>query len=298
MEMLPETSAIEGSKETKAAKHFICPNVFSTVSLSPAITERSPIASTTSISGNAQENDNVDRLREEFEVKEKLAQTQMEEIKAKSRKMIALLQSEVAGVNSKRAADKEGFENEIGDLRNKLTKAESVEKELSSLKEEQAILLENSQQKDEELQQVKEKLQAKLENISSHKHSAARTSKSQMLSSLSSLQHAQSPMQSVSTVPMVALEEAPYGHPDSQMLMSSADLMGDDQFPSSLEQSLISMDPAPLGSPLQSYPLSCAGSFEGVHPGLHIAPQSTPPQCSLSMLAVSRLSHNSQVRIY
>lgn len=194
--------------------------------------------------------------------------------------MIAILQSELADANSKRASEKEGFEAEVSSLKEQLNEAkclnEELKAELASIMAERAALLESTQQKEGELQQLREELQASLDRpMFSRQHSAAIPMSGDMLGSLSSFQHAQSPMQSVSTVPMVALEEGLYGHHDSQALMSLADLIGDDRL-SSLEQSIISMDPAPLGSPLQSFPLSpCGGSL--VHP----------------MLAVSRLSHHS-----
>lgn len=219
------------------------------------------------------------KLKEEFEAKEKLAQSQM----AKSRKIIALLQSELADVNSKKASERAVLETEVSSLKEKFGEAqrlkEALEEELTDL---EAEMLRSAQQKDAELQQVKEELQAALERLSSR---PPIPKSGDVLGSLSSFHHMRSPMQSVSTVPMVALEEGLYEHHDSQALMSSADFIGDDQFPSSIEQSLISMDPAPLGSPLQSCPLSVDGSLLDMK---QIAPQST-----LSMLAVSRLSHHS-----
>lgn len=230
---------------------------------------------------------NENELRKEFEAKEKLAQIQNDEIKAKSRKMIALLQSQLTDVNSKKAAEKKEFEAEVGDLKEELERSRHInaelKEELANLREERNALLERIQQMEEELQQTKEEL-AMCSSRDVDRRSVTSIAKSAVLGSLSSLHQMQSPLQSVSTVPMAAQEEEPFGHIESQIFMS-----GDDLSP---EQSVISMDPAPLGSPLQSGLLSDGGSFLGAN-FKQVAPQSTPPQCSLSMLAMSRLSHHS-----
>ena len=204
--------------------------------------------------------------------------------------MIALLQSQLTDVNSKKAAEKKEFEVEVSDLKEELERSRHVntelEKELASLQEERNSLLERLQKMEEELQQTKEELAMWLSR-DVDQHSIA---KSAALGSLSSLHQIQSPLQSVSTVPMAAQEEEPFGHVESQIFMSGDDLQSNGLS----EQSVISMDPAPLGSPLQSGLLSDGGSFLGAN-FKQIAPQSTPPQCSLPMLAMSRLSHHSSV---
>lgn len=231
--------------------------------------------------------DDESELRKEFEAKEKLAQIANEEIKAKSRKMVALLQSQLTDVNSKKAAEKKEFETEVSDLKEELERSQHVnaelEEELANLREERNSLLERLQQMEEELQRTRDEL-AMFSSRDVDRRSV--TAKSAVLGSLSS----QSPLQSVSTVPMAAQEEEPFGHIESQIFMSGDDLLQSNVSP---DQSVISMDPAPLGSPLlQSGLLSEAGSFLGMN-FKQVAPQSTPPQCSLSMLAMSRLSHHS-----
>ncbi len=222
----------------------------------------------------------LDKLREEYEAREQKSQSQIDDIKTKSRKKIALLQSQLTDTTNKINTEKETFEAEISELKKQLEEAHNINTEQS---QELAALSEKIRQMEEELQQVKEELKLS-------QHHSATPLKSEILQSIQSSYHEQSPMQSMqSTIPLIAMEEVLDDQPDSQVLLSgSADLgMGD--FPTSLEQSLISMDPAPLGSPLQSSLHSHNGSLR------HIAPQSSPPQCSISMLAMSRLSHHSSV---
>lgn len=207
----------------------------------------------------------VEAAANEQSAKAEEAKEKLKSQVAKSRKMIAILQSELADASSKRASEKEAFEEEVSRLKEQLCLNEELKAELANLMAERDALLDSAQQKEGELQQLREELQASLNRpISSHRHSAIPMS-GEMLGSLSSFRPVQSP-----------LEEGFYGHHDSQALMSSADLIGDDQL-SSLEQSIISMDPAPLGSPLQSFPISPCGGGSLIHP----------------MLAVSRLSHHS-----
>jgi hypothetical protein len=248
--------------------------------------EASPPASSTSVAKDRDDHAaeiERDRLSAEAaEAKEKLKLAQSQAVK--SRKMVALLQSQLTDANSKRASEKEGLEAEVSELKEQLAKAqrlkEELEVELADLKAERAELLKSTQA---ELEQLRGELEGGLQRVpSAHQQRSGFTpipKSGDMLGSLSSFQHAQSPMQSVSTVPMAALEEGLCGHHASQILMSSSGLIGDDDQLSSLEeQSIISMDPAPLGSPLQPFPLSPdAGSLAGMHP----------------MLAVSRLSHHS-----
>lgn len=227
----------------------------------------------------------IEELRRECEAKENKALSQI----AKSRKMVALLQSQLEDAKGKQAAEKERFESEISHLNEQLGKAQTLSDELdeerASLKEEKAALLEIIQQKEEELQQVKEDVRANAEVDSLLQYS---TLKHELLHSPSpSQQLQQSPMQSMSTIPLRALEEVLDVQSDSQLLTSgSVDMERSNVFLSSLEQSVVSMDPAPVGSPLQSQLLSGGGSFVGVRPG-----QSSPPQYGL--LAMSRLSHHS-----
>ena len=206
--------------------------------------------------------------------------------------MVALLQSELADASSKRTSEKEKLEAEVSELKERIGAAahlsEEFQAELGDLKAGKATLQECVEQKEEELQQLREELRAILERPTSRQHhSAANTTPTpggDMLGSLSSFRHPQSPMQSVSTVPMAALEESLYGgHHESQVLVSSGDLIGGDDQLSTMEHSIISMDPAPLGSPLQSCTQisPSGGSLIGMHP----------------MLAVSRLSHHSTMTV-
>ena len=229
----------------------------------------------------------LDKLREEYEAKEKISQSQIEEIKTKSRKKLALLQSQLTETNNKFTTEKKSFDAELNELMKQLEKLHGLNhqqgQELTSCNEENTNLQEKIRQLEEELQQVKEELRL------SQQHSVTPNLKSDTMHSIHS--HGQSPMQSMSMIPLIALEEVLDDQPDSQVLMSgSADLgMGETSeiFPASLEQSAISMDPAPLGSPLQSPLHSGSESLR------QVAPQSSPPQCSISVLAMSRLSHHS-----
>lgn len=212
----------------------------------------------------------IEEMRREHEAK---AQNQVDEIKAKSRQMIALLQSQLADAKQQ-VAEKERLEAELGGTNKQLLEAklicDELNKNVSSLREENSALLETLQQREEEL---KSTVETQLLPVSSVTFSPA-----------------QSPMQSVSTVPLVAMDEV---MDDSQILIAG-DSAVDERSNVSLEKSFVSMDPAPLGSPLQQSGLiSGEGSFVGVRPSSNFRHQSSPPHYSLSMLAVSRLSHHS-----
>lgn len=207
---------------------------------------------------------------EEMRRDEGKAQNQVDEIKAKSRRMIALLQSQLADAKQQ-VAEKERLEAELRGTNEQLLErkliCDELNKNVSSLKEENSALLETLQQREEST------VENQLLPVSSVTFSPA-----------------QSPMQSVSTVPLVAMDEV---MDDSQILIAG-DSAVDERSNVSLEKSFVSMDPAPLGSPLQQSGLiSGEGSFVGVRPSSNFRHQSSPPHYSLSMLAVSRLSHHS-----
>ena len=240
----------------------------------------------------------MEELKRECEAKERKAHQQMEDIKTKSRKMVALLQSQLADANSKVVSEKERLEAMLEELREQLSQEKNLndelKEEIASLKDEVAKLLESLRQKELELEQAREKLQADAETISSlqqqqqEQHLKTPFLRPGTLSTSPSEHPAmQSPMESLSTIPLRALEE--------EITDSSIDITKSKVFPLSVEQSEVSMmDPAPLGSPLQSQILlSGAGSFLEAPQSTPPLQSSPPPQCSLSMLAMSRLSHHS-----
>lgn len=207
--------------------------------------------------------------------------------------MVALLQSQLTDANSKAASTREKLEAEVTKLREELGQEKDRNEELlqalAALRDEVANLEESLRQKGEELEEAREELRA----IVSSQQEEMSFLRSQMLSE----RPAMSPMQSLSTIPLRALEE------EGGAAESSEDIEKSHVFPLSLEQSEISVDPVPLGSPLRSQVLSSAGSYMGApRSSPPLQPSSSPPaQCSLSMLAMSRLSHHSsslpQVRV-
>lgn len=209
----------------------------------------------------------IEEMRREHEAN---AQNQVDEIKAKSHQMIALLQSQLADAKQQ-VAEKERLEAELGGTNKQLLETKLLCDELNKkLREENSALLETLQQREEEL---KSTVETQLLPVTSVTFSPA-----------------QSPMHSVSTVPLVAMDEV---MDDSQILIAGDSAM-DERSNVSLEKSFVSMDPAPLGSPLQQSGLiSGEGSFVGMRPSSNFRHQSSPPHYSLSMLAVSRLSHHS-----
>lgn len=249
--------------------------------------EASPTASKTPLLQDPGASD-MEELKREYEAREQKALGQVEEIKTKSRKMVALLQSQLKEATGKLTSERGRLETEIAELKEQLTQERDVSKNLketvNSLKDEMAALLESIRQKEEEIEQLKQQLREHKEMLSSQKQCGTPSPlRSGLLTATE--QPVQSPMQSMSTIPLVALEEvlSPQSHmEDSQLLVSSSADMGRSNafLPLSLEQSQISMDPAPLGSPLGQQ--------------LPNGGQATPPpQCTLSMLAMSRLSHHS-----
>lgn len=250
----------------------------------------SPTTSQVSLSEQAAQ---IEELKRECEARERKAHDQVEDIKSKSQRMVALLQLQLTDTNSKVVSEKEKFETEIAELEEQLRQERALNEELNqtlaSLKDEVATLLESIRQKGEELEQVREELRINAEIVSSQQQQQQPLTETPFLRpdmfSTSPSEAVQSPMQSLSTIPLRALEEEAFD--------SSADLEKSNVFPLSLEHSLISMDPGPLGSPLQSQVPSGAGSFLGAPRSTPPFQASPPPHASLSMLAMSRLSHHS-----
>ena len=260
----------------------------------------SAVSSTASIPKSIRHDMSVELRKEmeekakEWNVKEKKMQNQIEDIKAKSRKMIAILQSQLEDAYNKHDAEKEKLKTELEELKEQFNQTHTLNDELNTklvdLEEEKMTLLGKLQQKEDEFQQMREEAAKNLYDIPSHQESNLAIPKTYTLTQ--SPHEPQSPLQSVNTMPLVTMEEVMDDKLDSQTLDDKEDL-----FPSSFGQSFISMDPVPLGSPLQS--TSGSVSFVGNKPKSNLqqnAPQLSPPiQYNLSMLGGSRLSHYSSL---
>lgn len=247
----------------------------------------------------------VDLLKKEFKEKERKLLEEIEAIKTKSHKIVASLQLKLADSDSRFTAQKDKLMAELSASREELAQAkrESVElgRKLVYLEEEREKSLESLQEKVAKIAQLEVELQKSTASISLTLSPELQQEKALSIPSATPLP-TNSPMQSVSTMPLVGLEEVFDREEDndqqelSNILMTSLDERSN-LFPSSLEHSAVTMDPAPLGSPSflgGGGGGGGGGSFVGGLFSNQQLQQSSPPtQCSLSMLAASRLSHYS-----
>lgn len=208
----------------------------------------------------------MEDLKQQYAVREKLIRKQAEESKNKSFKMVMSLQKQLSEATSTNTVgdETEKLKAELEDMRKQLFQAQSqrseLEHALATMETEKTALLGELLQSEADIEKVKEELVSQQSSIVSQRSSIVTQLPLQE----------ESPMQSESIVPLVATEIALDDIPDV--------------FPLSLEQSVVSMYPAPLGSPLNS----SFNDGESFMPGSH-----QPVPYNLSMLAGSRMSHYS-----
>jgi len=244
----------------------------------------------------------LDECKKEIAVKENQWKKQKEEMKSKYQTKTKILQKQLAEATSlemaKKEAEKEveklkldldgmnaelsNAKNHIDMLKEKLAKSEDMN---SALSKELAM-------KEAEIEiQSKELLRLSATN---HEKEAAKSPVRQ-LSPVANIQLGVPSLQSSaamvpSLVHMSSPTESPMVSESILPQVATALALDDlpDMMPFSLEQSMVSMDPAPLGSPM------CGSSSPNGR--ISIAPSSQQPvPYSLSMLAGSRLSHYSSV---
>lgn len=213
---------------------------------------------------------------------------QVEEIKVESRKTIINLQSQLDDANSKQMSE-DKFETEFSDLNDKFTEAQQLNDELNK---KLSSLEDSIRQKEEELEQMREEIISKDYKISTPPQQQSDSALSGLLMPDPTLPSApaRSPMESLSTMPLVAMDDILDGEPSSPSLMSERSNM----FPS-IEQSVVSLDQHFLRSPMQSSFLSGDGSCTAMQQLNSNLQQPGGIPYGLSMLAGSRLSHHSSV---
>ena len=227
----------------------------------------------------------LDELKQRFTRKENQLKIQLEEAKSKYKSKTRILQKQLAEATSSIIAKDEAeklakkLKSTLEEVNEELSRAtvriDEFQEKLTSSESENAILSEKLLQKEAEIEKLAEQIsmlatkQAE-EAAQSHFPSALEISEVPSFQSFP-VAPGDSPMMSESIMPLVATEVALDELPD--------------MLPYSLEQSIVSMDPAPLGSPFGSSLLNDRDS---------VAPSSQHPvPYSLSMLAGSRLSHYS-----
>ena len=224
----------------------------------------------------------LDELKQQFARKENQLKLQLEEAKSKYKSKTRILQKQLAEATSSIIAKDEAeklakkLKSTLEEVNEELSRAtvriDEFQEKLTSSESENAILSEKLLQKEAEIEKLAEQISmlATKQAAQSHFPSALEISEVPSFQSFP-VAPGDSPMMSESIMPLVATEVALDELPD--------------MLPYSLEQSIVSMDPAPLGSPFGSSLLNDRDS---------VAPSSQHPvPYSLSMLAGSRLSHYS-----
>lgn len=233
----------------------------------------------------------VGRMKMEGEAREKKLQEELNEVKAKSRKVVTALRAQLMEAENTHGSEVGSLKKEVSNLSSRI---EEMECQNASLQEQLSALEERKQQVERELQQtiaVEEEQRGLLQQLQEEYTAAGGgptakkvgniplqdlVNRSAQWSELSgqmtprslpphlTSSHATTPV----TLPM---DEVPFE--DNALQFGSPAF-----FPSSLQQSITSFEPAPLGSPLHS--------TSGASNGLAIPPLH-------NMLAQSRLSHYS-----
>ncbi len=230
----------------------------------------------------------LEELKKEFAIKENEMKKQLEDNKNKCRSKIKSLQKQLAEAASSLVAKDEAEKlakklklnlKEVNEDRSKaISHTDTLKEKITVMEEENNSLSEKLQLKEEETNRLTEELAELM--LKQKELSLWQISPAPEVLSLQSSAVVQSQveipvrpesavMMSESVLPLVTTEPALDELPD---------------MPPSLEQSIISMDPAPLGSPLGS----STNDRDSMGPNSH-----HPVPYGLSMLAGSRLSHYS-----
>ena len=229
----------------------------------------------------------VGRVKMEGEAREKKLQEELNEVKVKSRKAVTALRAQIMEAENTHRSEVDFLKKEVSNLSSHI---EEMECQNASLQEQLSALEEGKQQVERELQQsiaVEEEQRALLQQLQEEytaggrptagniplqdlvNRSAQWSEPSGQMTPRSLPPHLTS---SLATTPVtLPMDEVPFEYNALQFASPAF-------FPSSLQQSVTSFEPAPLGSPLHS----TSGASNGpAIPPLH------------SMLAQSRLSHYS-----
>ena len=233
----------------------------------------------------------VGRVKMEGEAREKKLQEELNEVKTKSRKAVTTLRAQLMETENTHRSEVGSLKKEVSNLSGRI---EEMECQNASLQEQLSALEEGKQQVERELQQsiaVEEEQRALLQQLQEEytagggpttkkvgnitlenlvNRSAQWSEPSGQMTPRSLPPHLTS-SHATTTPVTLPMDEVPFE--DNALQFGSPAF-----FPSSLQQSITSFEPAPLGSPLHS----TSGASNGLAlPPLH------------SMLAQSRMSHYS-----
>ena len=260
-----------------------------------------PVSSVGGGVGGVKYRGKLEKMKKEFEVREKKLRQNIDELKTKSRKAITSLKAQLADVHNRRGDDLEVLKDEVEELnthlRSALEENSSLEDKITSLETDKERLVERIDECERELQEqtaLVEQQQEELERVTHQGQTSSNTEYQPMQwqdEQLTPRSVGLSPFVAEATPPTIPMEEVMIRDDGQSFASGSIDLQGSGRspgggrgvhfLPTSLDQSVNSMDFAPVGSPLEAASLT-SGDF----------PSTAPPPLQ-QMLIQSRMSYHS-----